>query len=90
MGKQLWSTFVTSNWVGLIHVKYSGKRILKRQDKDRVRDRHICPTLIMVLKEKIVLKMRVPGVEFPPKSMCYDMTVRNPEHKDFRGHSMLL
>ena len=41
-------------------------------------------------KKEIALKMRVPGVEFPPKSMCYDMTVRNPEHKDFRGHSMLL
>ena len=43
---------MTSKWVGLIHVNDSERRILKRQDKDRVRDRHICPTLIMVLKKK--------------------------------------
>ena len=47
---------MTSKWAGLIHVKYSEKRILKRQDKDRVRDRHICPTFIMVLKLKVSFK----------------------------------
>ena len=26
MGKQMWSTFVTSKWVGLIHVKLQRKK----------------------------------------------------------------